>query len=283
MWWSERRGEAFAAYLAKRGLRSSVFTSLRAETRVSGYRLSVMDGGRCQEDSLAQWLTELPQPVGLMACNDSCGQLVLRTCGELGIMVPEQVAVVGVDNDDLICELCDPPLSSVDANFEKMGYAAAAALVGVIRGDRRPRGGQLVEPFGVVLRESTDVRAISDRDVAAALHFIRQHSCEGIGVEDVCGPCVSRGVRSNVASPDWSAAPPRDEISQRQLERVKSLLTQTEFPLKKIAELAGFNYLETMCRLFKRLTGQSPIAYRTRRKRSPFTRVEVAKRGSVDW
>lgn len=225
-----------------------------------------MRGSQRQENSLAQWLTKLPQPNGLMACNDSCGQMVLRFCSELGIIVPEQIAVVGVDNDDMICELCDPPLSSVDANFEKMGYAVAAAMALLIQGERHSTSSQLVEPLGVVLRESTDVQTIPDREVAAALHFIRQHACEGIGVED-----VSRAVRLSRSTLECRftrlvGCPPRTEIARRQFERIQRLLVQTEFPLKKIADIAGFDYPETMCRLFKRHTGQSPIAYRVRHK-----------------
>ncbi len=264
VWWSERRCDAFVAYLAKKGLQPSLFTKLRAESRVSGYRLSPIGEGRQQEDTLAQWLAGLQRPVGLMACSDSCGQKVLRTCGELGIVVPEQMAVVGVDNDDLICELCDPPLSSVDPDFEKFGYAAAAAMARVIQGDRHTPGGQPVEPLGVVLRESTDVQAIPDRDVAAALHFIRQHACEGIGVEEVFRTVALSRSTLERRFMKLVGRSPRAEITRRQLERVQQLLVQTEFPLRTIARIAGFNYAESMCHLFKRITGQSPIAYRRR-------------------
>jgi LacI family transcriptional regulator len=266
VWWSERRGDAFVAYLGEKGLPASVFTELRAESRISGYRLSPLGAGRQQEDTLAQWLTGLPRPVGLMACSDSCGQKVLRTCGELGIVVPEQMAVVGVDNDDLICELCDPPLSSVDPDFQQFGYAAAAAMVRVIQGERHAKVGQAVDPVGVVLRESTDVQAVADREVAAALHFIRQHACEGIGVDDVLRAAnLSRSTLERRFT-RLVGRSPRAEITRRQLERAQNLLAQTEFPLKKIARIAGFSYAESMCHLFKRLTGESPIAYRRRNR-----------------
>jgi LacI family transcriptional regulator len=264
VWWSERRCDAFVAYLAQKGIQPSLFTTLRAENRVSGYRLLPIGEGRQQDDALAQWLTGLDRPVGLMACSDSCGQKVLRTCGELGIVVPEQMAVVGVDNDDLLCELCDPPLSSVNPDFEKFGYAAADAMVRVIQGVRRTTGGQPVDPLGVVLRESSDVEAIPDREVAAALHFIRQHACEGIGVEDVFrAVALSRSTLERRFA-KLVGRSPRAEIARRQLERVQTLLVQTQFPLKKIAQIAGFRYVESMCHLFKRITGQSPIAYRKR-------------------
>ena len=258
---SDRRAQAFADSLAAKGLRPNLFTGLRWE-----FRGSVSAENRRGEDALTHWLVGLEKPVGLMTCSDLCGQKVLRACSELGIAVPEQVAVVSVDNDDLLCELCDPPLSSVDPDFERMGYESAAALDRIIRGEPSPASGQPVEPLGVVLRASSDVHAIPDRDVAAALHFIRQHACEGILVED-----VYRAVHLSRSTLERRFArlvgrSPRAEIMRRQIERVQRLLVQTDFPLKKIAQIAGFNYPESMCHFFKRITGQSPIAYRKRSK-----------------
>lgn len=255
--YSERRGEAFAAELKRRGLRVSQFTKVHWE-----FRSSLGPDIRKSEEALAQWLVRLEKPVGLMACNDLCAQKVLMACSELGLAVPEDVAVVGVDDDDLFCDLCDPPLSSVDPNFETIGYEAAAALARIIRGEPSPACPRRVEPLGVVLRASTDVRAIPDREVAAALHYIRQHACEGILVED-----VYRAVRLSRSTLERRFAKlvgrsPRAEILRRQLERVQQLLASTDFPLKTIAQIAGFAYPEAMCHMFKRVTGQSPGQYR---------------------
>jgi LacI family transcriptional regulator len=261
---SDRRGEAFVHCLAAKAPQPALFTGLRWE-----FRGSVSDDNRRREDSLAQWLGDLPKPVGLMTCSDLCGQKVLRACSELGIAVPEQVAVVSVDNDDLLCELCDPPLSSVDPDFEKMGYESAAALDRIIRNEPPPAHGTAVEPLGVVLRASSDVQAIADPEVAAAIHYIRQHACEGILVED-----VFRAVRLSRSTLERRFAKlvgrsPRAEIMRRQIERVQRLLVQTDFPLKKIAQISGFNYPESMCHLFKRIVGQSPMAYRKRNAKLP--------------
>jgi len=255
--YSDRRGAAFTAYLQKRGLPCSLFNKMRWE-----FRATLGPDIRKTEEALAQWLQGLEKPVGMMTCNDLCGQKVLRACSELGLAVPEEVAVVGVDNDDVFCDLCDPPLSSVDPDFETIGYEAAAALVRIIRGDPPPSCARRVEPLGVVLRTSTDVRAIPDREVAAALHYIRQHACEGILVEN-----VYRAVRLSRSTLERRFAKlvghsPRAEILRRQIERVQQLLASTDFPLRTIAQIAGFAYPESMCHLFKRVTGRSPGQYR---------------------
>ena len=127
---------------------------------------------------MARWLAALPHPVGVLACNDIRGLQVLDACRRIALPVPERVAVLGVDNDVVLCELADPPLSSIDQDLERIGYEAAALLDRLMGGADPPTDPILIEPTGVVTRLSTDSVAIDDPAVATAIRLIRQHACD---------------------------------------------------------------------------------------------------------
>ena len=136
-----------------------------------------------QIDQLAAWLRLLPKPIGIMACNDMRAQEVMAAAHAAGILVPEEVAVLGANNDAIRCELAYPALSSVAPNAFQSGYRAAALLCDLLAG-RKPKSlDQRVDPLGVIARRSTDVLAVEDRIVAKALSFIREHACHGITVD----------------------------------------------------------------------------------------------------
>ena len=127
--------------------------------------------GVLYEAELAGWLRDLPKPVGVLACNDTRGQQVLNACRKTGLAVPDEVAVLGVDNNILVCNLSDPPLSSVDLNCERIGYEAAALLARLLAGRRAKTRTLLTEPRGIVTRESTDVLAVQDPEIAEAMRL----------------------------------------------------------------------------------------------------------------
>ena len=218
---------------------------------------------RIYEKNLARWLERLPKPTGLMACNDGRGQQVLNACRDLGIKVPDELAVVGVDNDDMICDLCDPPLSSVVPNTRKIGFEAASLLERMIGGKAPPKKPIYVAPLGIVKRPSTDVLTIQDKVTAEAIRFIRDNACNGIRVEDVLKrlPLVSHSSLERQFN-KLLGRTPKAEIIRVQLDRVKELLTQSDFTLKEIAAKAGFRYHEYMSALFKEKVGQSPGHFR---------------------
>ena len=132
-----------------------------------------------------KWLDSLEKPVGLMVCYDVRARHVLMACRSLGILVPEEVAVIGVDNDEFLCELTSPPLSSVEQGLRAMGREAAALLDRLMAGEKPRQLKFVVDPEGIVSRQSSDAMMIQDSDVAQALRFIRQHAGEGIQVSDV--------------------------------------------------------------------------------------------------
>ena len=138
-----------------------------------------------EQKALTDWLQQLPRPAGLMACDDCRGREVLEACRTAGIRVPEEMAVIGVDNDELLCELADPPLSSVALNAEAGGYQAAMLLDRMMHGRQCEPARLTVEALHVVTRRSTDIVAIDDPVVAAALRYIHDHAATPIGIGDV--------------------------------------------------------------------------------------------------
>jgi LacI family transcriptional regulator len=219
--------------------------------------------GLIHEQDVIPWLRKLPKPIGLMACNDIRGQQVLNLCREISITVPDEVAVVGVDNDDVLCDLCDPPLSSVVPNTRRIGYEAAALLDRLMAGEPPPRETLFIQPLGLVTRRSTDVLAIEDRDTAAAVRFIRDHACDGIKVADVVAqvPLSHKALERRFLKLLGHTL--KAEILRVQLDRVKQLLVETEFSQKQIAARAGFKHTEYLSVIFKEKTGQTPGQYRT--------------------
>jgi LacI family transcriptional regulator len=218
--------------------------------------------GLVYEKNLAAWLKGLPKPIGVMACNDARGQQVINACRDLGIAVPDELAVVGVDNDDVVCDLCDPPLSSVVPNTKKIGFEAAALLQQMIAGKDPPEKPIYIPPLGIVTRRSTDVLAIDDEYIADAIRYIREHACDGITVEDVVDrlPLSHSALERQFGK--LLGRTPKAEIIRVQLERVKQLLAQSDFTLKQISVKAGFRHPEYMSAIFKEKVGQTPGHYR---------------------
>ncbi len=213
---------------------------------------------------LAPWIESLPTPIGLVACNDEAGRYVLEACRAVGRRAGEEVGVVGVDNDEVLCELSNPPLASVELGAERIGYAAAGMLAALLAGrqpkDRRVR----VEPVGVVARASAETIVVADELVRDALRFIRQRATDGIGVEDVIAELgVSRRwleVRFRRATGGSPAA----EIRRVRIERAKRLLAETDVRIPEVAGAAGFHDAKLLIGVFRRTVGTTPTAYRKR-------------------
>jgi len=217
-----------------------------------------------QIGKIAGWLKSLPKPIGVMACVDLRAQQVISAALSVGILVPEEVAVLGANNDTIRCELADPALSSVAPNAFQSGYRAAAMLRDLLMGRLPKSMDQRVEPVGVVTRHSTDVLTVEDRNVAAALSFIREHACRGITVDEVLQHAHASRSQMERKFREHIGRSPQAEIRRVQLRKIRQLLLETDFPLKRIAELTGFEHMEYMCVLFKRVTGSSPGSYRVK-------------------
>ncbi len=215
-----------------------------------------------EQDNLTHWLKSLPKPLGLMACHDEWGQQVLDACRRAELAVPDQVAVVGVDNDLLLCGLSDPPLTSVDVNAEQIGHDAAAMLDRMMGGQAPPKEPIYIRPRGVVTRRSTDILAIGDRLTADAVRFIREHFHEGITVEDMIHAVpLSRSVLERRFK-RWLGRSPKSEIIRLQVERACTLLVETNLPLATVAQLSGFRHAKYLSEVFRKRTGHTPSQYR---------------------
>jgi len=233
-----------------------------------------------QIGKLAGWLKGLPKPIGIMACVDLHAQQLISAAHTAGLLVPEEVAVLGANNDTIRCELADPALSSVAPNAFQSGYRAAALLGDLLLGIKPKSYDQRVEPLGVVTRHSTDVLAVEDRNVAAALSFIRERACYGITVNQVLEHAHASRSQMERKFRQCIGRSPQSEIRRVQLRKIRQLLLETDFPLKRIAELTGFEHMEYMCVLFKRMTGISPGSYRVRMQDKAVAAVTSAASGS---
>jgi len=213
--------------------------------------------------ALSRWTAELPRPIGVMAAYDIRGQQLLDICREQRIAVPEELAVVGVDNDHLICELCQPPLISIEPNTRRTGYKAAELLDQLMHGQPVVETTHRISPVGICTRRSSDMLAIEDREIAAVLRFIREYACDGIQVRDLLRevPLSRRVLESRFAR--LLGRTPHEEIVRVKLDRVKRLLRDTDLPLKAIARRAGFSSEDYLNVAFKRSFGMPPGRYRS--------------------
>lgn len=222
----------------------------------------VEESGMVDVNSTFEWLSQLTPPTGLFVCNDIRGQQVLNSCRQLGFTVPDDISVIGVDDDDAICRLSAPPLSSVRPDAETIGYRAAEILEAMMVGEAAPAGTVYVPPEGVVQRLSTQVAAVEDPEVARVHRFIREHACDGITVHDLTKITslsrrqLERRFRRHLHRTL------KEEITATQIDRVKQLLKETNMPLEQIVRSTGYQHPETLSAVFKREVGITPGRYR---------------------
>jgi LacI family transcriptional regulator len=212
---------------------------------------------------LEAWLQQLPRPVAIWASDDRAGLRLTNACLQLGLRVPEEMAVLGVDNDEIICGFASPPLSSIELDGVGAGYRAAQLLDCLMHGDALP--GQLLTPLaprGIVHRRSTDVQAIADPHVALAMRLIHAEACQGVHVADIVRriPLARRPLENRFKT--MLGRTMREEIWRVQFDRAKCLLRDTELPLRSIAEECGFEHVEYFSAAFKKFVGEAPGRFR---------------------
>lgn len=248
--WSEERAASFAFRVAAAGLPAHL------------YRTPPGASSKAEQQGLAEWLRRLPRPVGVMACNDDRGQQVIEAAKIAGLRLPDEVAVLGVDNDELVCELSAPPMTSVAVNFERAGYESAQLLDRLMRGQTPPANRIVARAVGVVTRQSTDILAVQDPRVAAALRFIRTHADVPLSVAEVAR---ASGMSRRALEQQFRALLDRSirrEIARVRVERICRLLEETNRPISHIAEAMGFAGQEHFARYFRAEKGMTPLAYR---------------------
>lgn len=248
--WSEQRRAEFCTAIAAAGSGVAVY-ELPRDARGSRSWERV-------ENKLARWVATLPKPAGIFVCSDQRGPQFLEACRRAGVQVPDEVAVIGVDNDEPLCEVCHPPLSSIQAGHLNVGYEAAALLDTLMRGMPAAKKPVLVPPQQAIARLSTDVLSIADADLATALKLIRDHAHEGLGVTAIAREL---GVSRSVLQRRFRAVLKRSvhqEILAAKIKRARELLLKTDLPLATVAERAGFKHQEYMGAVFKARLRQTP-------------------------
>ena len=251
-WWIDTRRQAFAQAIQRSAHPCNYFEL--QPSRNSKKRLD--------EGDLVRWLDSLPKPCGLFCACDVYASQVTNACRRRGIAVPAQIAVLGVDNDPVVCSVSFPPLSSIDLNSKRVGYEAAALLDRMMHGEPPPEKTITVEPSRVVTRESTDIMAVEDADVAQAIRLIREHACRGLRVKEVVDAVgLSRRVLQQRFKRILQRTP-KEELMRVQVERAKMLLTETDMSVEQIAKCTGFAAFEYFVRAFRRETGITPRVYR---------------------
>ena len=205
---------------------------------------------------------QLVPPVGVFASNDRVGYGILRACKHLGLRVPEDVCLISVDNDEILCNLAYPNLSSIALSGEEFGYQAAKMLSALMNGKELRERHVVIPPRGVILRNSSDFLTVDDPYVADALRYIRNHSDRFIDVSDVMSimPISRRSLERRFQ--DVVGQGVYKEISRCHVERAKELLEQTDWPVSRIARESGFNSTNRFEDTFRKETGLSATAYR---------------------
>ncbi|MBN1892896.1 DNA-binding transcriptional regulator [bacterium] len=244
--WSDQRKKHFIRFNGEAGYETHVYSPPKRRR-----------GGDWEDEQrlLFNWVKALPKPVGMLTCNDDRGQHILEVCKLTGFRVPDDVAVIGVDNDPMICEIGDPPLSSIALNVESAGYEAAKLLDKLID-NKKLEGGQItVSPTHVVQRQSTDILAVNDPEVASAIRFIKENAKNKILVSDVVkNTHVSRRTLEQRFKKTIRRSV-YDEIRQIRVEWISRLLIETDLPISHITSLFNFTDVEHISRYFKKEKG----------------------------
>jgi LacI family transcriptional regulator len=257
--WSAERRAGFVAALKERGIEAPAPSF---ERPLSSWESGIGAGEANVRDDLADFLLSLAPPVAVFACNDTAGLRATELARRLGLAVPESLAILGVDNEDILCELSSPSLSSIQLDCEAIGFRAAETLDAMLGSAGASSGSATLPPKEVFERESTRVFASEDALVAGAVTFIRTHAHEGIDVTDVLAVasasrrCLEKRFRSAMGHSL------HDEIVAAKLRRAKRLLRETGYTLDRVAEESGFGALQRFHAAFKETEGQTPGEWR---------------------
>jgi LacI family transcriptional regulator len=240
--WSSLRGESFKERISKAGFKTHLYKQPKSKLTHSWEN---------EQKIMADWLKSLPKPVGILTCNDDRAQ-----------RVPDHVAVLGINNDQLLCELSEPPLSSITLSAERAGYEAAKMLHNILIGKKTDKNTIIIKPLYVVTRPSTDILQTQDKDLSAALQYIHQHYKLPVQVNDVA---AAVGVSRRVLEKRFRKYLGRSlhgEIRRARIEHISWLLLETDLSIAQIADTLGFSCPETFSSFFKRGKGISPLNYR---------------------
>jgi len=252
--WSRRAQAAFVGAVAAAGHSCHV------------YELPVLSRGRrswdADQDRLATWLHRLPKPVAISASSDTVAQRLLDACDRVGAEVPDDVAILGCSNDDILCEFCSPPLSSIVPGYRRIGFEAARLLDRMMSGATAPTKPTVFPPAGIVTRQSTDVIAVADPATAAAVRFIRERACAGVRVSEVADHAQVSLSDLKRRFRRYLGRSVMDQILRERLSRAIRLLHDGDQSIAHIARVTGFGTQQRMGAVFRTRLGTTPGLYR---------------------
>jgi LacI family transcriptional regulator len=261
--WSDERCGAFVDAVRRAGHGVETFADRPGRPMGEPHYQARRVSWRVERARMAGWLRRLPLPTGIMACNDDRAQNVGEACKVAGLRVPDDIGIIGADDDELVCELAQPPLSSVAVNFERAGFEAARLLDEMMRDPRRSRTNDIVvEPTAVVPRQSTDVLFIDDMAVSRAVRFIRQGARRALSVDEVA---QAAGLSRRMLERRFRAVvgrPVLREIRRVRVESICRMLRETAMSVSDIAFASGFTGVEHFARYFRQERRMTPLGYR---------------------
>lgn len=256
--WSKKRCNAFCTEVKRIGVQVHVYD--REVSRNLPWPK--------EEASLQRWIKTLPKPIGMFCVNDDRAISVYETCRVLGLGIPEDVSMIGADNDEYICELENPPLSSVRIASEQGGYQAARLLHLMMQGKEKMEGQRIIaHAIGVESRQSTDVLMVGNKDVVKALRFIRENVNRPVRVKDII---EASGLSHRALNDQFHSelgCSIGKQFTRTRVDYICRLLADTDMQIQEIATTVGYEDDRHFSRYFKRITGLTPQAYR--RKISP--------------
>ncbi len=251
--WSRERGEGFEDFIKKHGGDVHFFETDKINSgELWHYKPS----------ALSKWLTSLPKPIAIMACDDERASYVTEACKQSNIKIPEEVAVLGVDNDILTCNLSDPPLSSISLDTEQGGYEAAHLMRLLITNKEQKPYDIIVKPITVHTRQSTDICATTDEQIAKALLFIHQNIENNINVTDVLKKIAISRRALEKRFLDVTGSAVYKYICNLRIQKFTDKLLASKKTINEVAFESGFNDNKNLSRLFKQIHGCTPLQYR---------------------
>jgi len=258
MVWSRRRRDGFVQAVNRAGFECTAFVQARHRKERQWPR---------ERTPLAEWLRGLPKPIGLLACNDDRARQVVDACLTAGLRIPEEIAIVGVDNDEFVCNLSNPPISSIALDFEDAGYRAAQLLDRLMTG-AKPRP-QTITPaaLGVVTRRSSDITVIEDPLVARAVQFIRANAHKPVYVPDLLREVGVSGRWLSSRFQQVLGCGVHEYVKKVHVAQIERLLLETDCTLTEIAGRLGFPDASHVARYFRSVRGTNPLTLRSSRRK----------------
>jgi LacI family transcriptional regulator len=253
VWYSKKRCEGFASKLAEYGHEISVYEKTQSVIKRSWAK---------ELSRLSDWLCSLPKPVAIFSCIDERSRHVSEACKRARLKVPDEIAILGVDNDPYVCDLSDPPLSSIAMNAVKAGFDAAEMLIRLINGEKPENKNITVLPMYVQTRRSSDVLAVKDTEVLKAISYIRQNAGRPIQVEEIASKVALSRRTLEMRFFQIMGETLHEEIKKARVEKISEMLLNTNVPIQQIAYSLGFNSANNLARYYKQVKGMTCRAFR---------------------